>query len=83
MRCRSATFDPARGSAWAYLASGILPEDLRSVRTEYAPPGAPKRQRKPGARKTPPPSVALDDVPELRAVGYGSPKPWRLPAMLT
>ena len=42
------------------------------MRAQNAPPGAPKRQRKPGVAKISAQPECLEDVPDLRAVGYGS-----------
>jgi hypothetical protein len=69
---QGSAFDPARGSAQAFVTAKLLPEAVRRVRAENARPGAPKRQRKTGASKTPAP-VALEEAHEMPAVGYGSP----------
>jgi hypothetical protein len=45
---------------------------VRSVRAENAPPGAPKRQRKPGAT-APTPTLSLDAAADVQIAGYGSP----------
>jgi hypothetical protein len=50
----------------------LLPEAVRRVRAENSPPGAPKRQRKSSAAKTPAPTIALEEVPEMPTVGYGT-----------
>jgi RNA polymerase sigma-70 factor (ECF subfamily) len=70
-----AAFNPARGSAQAFISTTLVPEAVRHIRAENARPGAPKRQRKPTA-KVPLPTVTLDEVPEtaMRIVGYGSPE---------
>ncbi len=70
---RRAVFDPARGSAQAFITSTVLPEAVRHIRAENARPGAPKRQRKPGVTGTFAPTPSVDDLPEMHSVGYGSP----------
>jgi hypothetical protein len=70
---RRAIFDPARGSAQAFVTSTLLPESVRRIRAENARPGAPKRQRKQGGAGTFAPTLSLDDVPEHHGTGYGSP----------
>jgi RNA polymerase sigma-70 factor, ECF subfamily len=70
---RRATFNPARGSAQGFIAGTLVPEAVRSVRAENSPPGAPKRQRKPGAKASAP-TVSLEAVAEVHTAGYGSPE---------
>lgn len=65
-------FNPARGSAEAFIFATLLPEAVRRTRADYAAAGTPKRRRKPGRGTLPPPS--LDEVPEPRSAGYGSPE---------
>jgi RNA polymerase sigma-70 factor (ECF subfamily) len=69
-----AAFNPARGSAQAFITAALVPEAVRHIRAENARPGAPKRQRKPGAAKASLPTVSLDEVFEMRGEGYGSPE---------
>lgn len=71
---RRAAFDPARGSAQAFIMATLLPEAVRHIRAENARPGAPKRQRKLGHSSAGAPPPSLDDAPEMQAAGYGSPE---------
>jgi len=67
-----AAFDPARGSAQAFITAKLLPEAVRRVRAENTRPGAPKRQRKSTASKAAAPTLSLDEAPEVPTLGYGS-----------
>lgn len=74
MKERASAFDPAGGSAQAFITATLLPEAVRRVRAENARPGTPKRQRKSTASKVSGPTSSLDAVPVMPAVGYGSPE---------
>lgn len=65
-------FDPARGTAQAFISATLLPEAVRRIRADNAQPGQPKRHRKPGTTPLLTPATGLDDVPEAHAAGYGS-----------
>jgi RNA polymerase sigma-70 factor (ECF subfamily) len=69
---RGATFNPTRGSAQGFIVGTLLPEAVRSLRAENAPPGALRRQRKPRVKATMQ-TASLEAAAEVAAAGYGSP----------
>jgi hypothetical protein len=64
------TFDPRLGAAEAFIYARLVPEALRRVYAENAPPGALKRLRK--GQPKPRAAVDIDDAPDVEAVGYAS-----------
>lgn len=73
MKERRSAFDPEKGSAQAFITVSLLPEALRRIRAENAPPGVRKRERKASNSATVGPAVSIDAVPAVPSVGYGSP----------
>jgi DNA-directed RNA polymerase specialized sigma24 family protein len=68
-------FDPARGSARAFITSVILPDAMQRVRAKMARPGTTTRRRKVvgPAREATFPMLEPAPVPEMvEVIGYGS-----------
>src|SRR5262249_59539333 len=74
MKQRRCAFDPARGSAQAFITASLLAEAVRRIRAENARPGARKRERGSRDQKVPGPTRSLDEVPAMPSVGYGTPE---------
>jgi RNA polymerase sigma-70 factor, ECF subfamily len=69
-------FDPARGSALAYIASVVVPEAIQRVRAKMARPGTTTRRRKarqPTAEATFPMPDRMSTPEIVPVVGNGSP----------
>jgi RNA polymerase sigma-70 factor, ECF subfamily len=70
-------FDPARGSASAFITSVIVPDAIQRVRAKMARPGSMTRRRK-AAEPVLKATFAMQDpmpAPEtVQVLGYGSPE---------